>query len=81
MTFSAFFMSKIIYILNIAIRALILIGGLLIECNVMNIPQNQYQSVQWIGRCMIAFGILRLSWFLYQIKQQRNSKEEIVNEE
>jgi hypothetical protein len=81
MTFSAFFMTKTIYILNIAIRASIIIGGLLIECNVMNISQTQYQSVQWIGRCMIAFGILRLGWFFYQIKQQRDSKEEIIDEE
>jgi hypothetical protein len=81
MTFSAFFMSKIVIILNIAIRSSIIIAGIIIEYNVMRLTQIQYNSVQWIGRFMIVFGILRLGWFFYQMKQQHDLSLEIDHEE
>jgi hypothetical protein len=75
MTSSAFFMNKILFILNLTIRISIVIAGLLIEFNVMNLSQSQWESVQWIGKVMIIFGILRLAWFIYQIKQHPPSLE------
>lgn len=75
MTSSAFFMKRPILILNIAIRISIIIAGLLIELNVMNLSQSQLDSVQWIGRLMIGFGILRLAWFVYQVMYNPPSSE------
>jgi len=80
MTSSAFFMNRTIYILNLIIRASIVIAGLLIEFNVMNLSQAQWESVQWIGKAMIVFGILRLAWFFYQTKQLPSTENENHNE-
>ena len=81
MTFSAFFMNKIVLILNIIIRSAIIFAGILIEFNVLGLTKVQLESVQWIGRCMIVFGILRLGWFFYQLKQQKDVSLENDHEE
>lgn len=81
MTFSAFFMNKIVLILNIIIRSAIILAGILIEFNVLGLTKVQLESVQWIGRCMIVFGILRLGWLFYQLKQQKDISLENDHEE
>jgi len=65
-------MNKIVLILNIIIRSAIIFAGILIEFNVLGLTKVQLESVHWIGRCMIVFGILRLGWFFYQLKQQKD---------
>jgi hypothetical protein len=78
MTISAFFMNKTFFYLNILIRLLIIAAGLVIEFNAMNLPEVQHQSIVWIGRVMIGFGLLRLAWLMYQVHVQ--SKDEEVKE-
>jgi len=51
---------------------------LVIEFNAMNLPEVQHQSIVWIGRVMIGFGLLRLAWLMYQVHVQ--SKDEEVKE-
>lgn len=81
MTFSAFFMNKIVLILNIIIRSAIILAGILIEFNVLGLTKVQLESVQWIGKFMIVFGILRLGWLFYQLKQQKDISLENDHEE
>lgn len=81
MTFSAFFMNKIVLILNIIIRSAIILAGILIEFNVLGLTNVQLESVKWIGRFMIVFGILRLGWLFYQLKQQKDISLENDHEE
>jgi hypothetical protein len=78
MTISAFFMNKTFYYLNIVIRLLIIAAGLVIEFNAMSLPEVQHQSIVWIGRVMIGFGLLRLAWLIYQVNV--HSKDEDVKE-
>jgi len=70
MTFSAFFMSRLILTIHIIIRLLIILSGLFIEFNGMNLNPEQHDSVLWIGRIMIVFGTLRLIWLYLQQKQR-----------
>ncbi len=75
MTISAFFMNRTFYYLNITVRVLIIAAGLLIEFNWMRLTPVQHDSILWIGRLMIVFGILRLAWLIYQVKFQHKDEE------
>ena len=75
MTISAFFMNRTFYYLNITIRVLIIAAGLFIEFNWMRLTPEQHDSILWIGRLMIVFGILRLAWLIYQVKFQHKDEE------
>ncbi|NBO69398.1 hypothetical protein EBV26_02795 [bacterium] len=74
-------MNKIVLILNIIIRSAIILAGILIEFNVLGLTNVQLESVKWIGRFMIVFGILRLGWLFYQLKQQKDISLENDHEE
>ncbi len=71
-------MNKTFFYLNITIRVLIILTGLMIEFNIVNLPEVQYQSILWIGRAMIGFGLIRLAWLMYQVHVQ--SKDDTVSE-
>ena len=75
MTISAFFMNRTFFYLNITVRVLIIAAGLMIEFNWMQLSKVQHDSILWIGRLMIAFGLLRLAWLLYQVKFQQKNEE------
>jgi hypothetical protein len=75
MTISAFFMNNIFFSLNIAVRLLIIVAGLMIEFNMLDLSAFQHESIRWIGRVMIAFGIIRLAWLFYQRKHQQQSED------
>lgn len=75
MTISAFFMNRTFYYLNITVRVLIIAAGLFIEFNLMRLTPEQHDSILWIGRLMIVFGILRLAWLIYQVKFQHKDEE------
>ena len=71
-------MYKTFLYFNIVIRLLIIAAGLVIELNAMHLPEVQHQSIVWIGRAMIGFGLLRLAWLMYQAHVL--SKDEEVKE-
>lgn len=81
MTISAFFMNTTFFYINIILRVLIIAAGLMIELNVMNVPETQHHSILWIGRVMIGFGLLRLIWLIYQVKTQSTNVEVEENNE
>lgn len=68
-------MTTTFFYLNIAVRVLIIAAGLLIEFNWMQLSNVQHESILWIGRLMIVFGILRLAWLVYQVKYQHKNDE------
>lgn len=71
-------MNKTFLYFNIVLRLLIIAAGLVIEFNVMHLPEVQHHSIVWIGRAMIGFGLLRLAWLMYQAHVL--SKDEEVKE-
>ena len=71
-------MNKTFLYFNIVIILLIIAAGLVIELNAMHLPEVQHQSIVWIGRAMIGFGLLRLAWLMYQAHVL--SKDEEVKE-
>ena len=71
-------MNKTFLYFNIVIRLLIIAAGLVIELHAMHLPEVQHQSIVWIGRAMIGFGLLRLAWLMYQAHVL--SKDEEVKE-
>ena len=75
MTISAFFMNTTFFYINVIVRVLIIAAGMMIEFNIMNVPEAQYHSIVWIGRAMIGFGVLRLIWLIYQVRTQSNNED------
>lgn len=75
-------MTMVVLLIHISIRTLIVIAGLMIEYNVMNLDTTQHASILWIGRMMMAFGSIRLLWLLYQFRfAKQQPEQEDINDE
>lgn len=76
--------TTLFYYLNISIRVITILMGVIIVSNWLNLPTESNDSVQWIGWVMIAVGSVRLIMYLFKwkdfIKKNQDSDSE-KNEE
>ena len=66
---------KLMFYLNIIVRLLTVILGILIVSNIIGLKPEQLHSVQWMGYALIVFGTLRLLWYIIQFKKNEKPTE------